>query len=73
VELVLLAGTLEPDAWVDIDHVFDVKVAAVACHESRLGSDPDLIAAILDQRAAEAGRAGGVARAEAFRRLRFGA
>ena len=72
VELVLLAGTLEPDAWVDIDHVFDVKVAAVACHESRLGSDPALIAAILDQRATEAGVAGGVARAEAFRRLRFG-
>lgn len=71
VELVLLAGTLEPDAWVDIDAAFDVKVAAVACHESRLGSDPALIAAILDERAAEAGKAGGVARAEAFRRLRF--
>lgn len=71
VELVLLAGTLEPDAWVDIDQAFDVKVAAVACHESRLGSDTALIAAILDQRATEAGRAGGVTRAEAFRRLRF--
>lgn len=71
VELVLLAGTLEPDAWVDVGDVLDVKVAAVACHESRLGADPELVAAILDQRAAEAGRAAGVARAEAFRRLRL--
>ncbi len=71
VELLLLAGTLEPDAWVDIGDVLQVKVAAVACHESRLGSDPDLVAAILEQRAAEAGRAGGVDLAESFRRLRF--
>jgi LmbE family N-acetylglucosaminyl deacetylase len=71
VELLLLAGTLEPDAWIDVGEVLDVKVAAVACHESRLGADPELVAAILDQRAAEAGQAAGVARAEAFRRLRF--
>ena len=71
VELLLLAGTLEPDAWVDIGAVLQVKVAAVACHESRLGSDPDLVAVILEQRAAEAGRAGGVDLAESFRRLRF--
>jgi len=71
VELLLLAGTLEPDAWVDIGAVLQVKVAAVACHESRLGSDPALVAAILEQRAAEAGRAGGVELAESFRRLRF--
>ena len=68
----LLSGTLEPDAWVDIGAVLDVKVAAVACHESRLGSDPALVAAILEQRAAEEGARAGVARAEAFRRLRFG-
>ncbi len=73
VELVLLAGTLEPDAWVDIAGSLETKVQAVACHESRLGSDPDLVAAILEQRAAEAGRAGGLHLAEAFRRLRFAA
>jgi LmbE family N-acetylglucosaminyl deacetylase len=71
VGLVLLAGTLEADAWVDIGEVFDRKVAAVACHESRLGSDPELVAQILEQRAAEEGARAGVARAEAFRRLRF--
>ena len=58
VGLVLLAGTLGADAWVDIDAVLDVKVAAVACHESRLGSDPSLVAAILEQRAAEEGARG---------------
>jgi LmbE family N-acetylglucosaminyl deacetylase len=71
VGLVLLAGTLQADAWVDIDAVLDVKVAAVACHESRLGADPSLVAEILQQRAAEEGARAGVAGAEAFRRLRF--
>ena len=71
VPLVLLAGTLEPDAWVDVGAVLGTKVAAVACHASRLGDDPDLIAAILEERAAEAGAQAGVAHAEAFRRLRF--
>ena len=71
VSLVLLAGTLEPDAWVDVGAALDTKVAAVACHASRLGDDPELIAAILQERAAEAGAQAGVASAEAFRRLRF--
>jgi LmbE family N-acetylglucosaminyl deacetylase len=71
VELVLLAGTLQADAWVDIDAVLDVKVAAVACHESRLGADPSLVGEILEQRATEEGARAGVPRAEAFRRLRF--
>jgi LmbE family N-acetylglucosaminyl deacetylase len=71
VGLVLLAGTLEADAWVDVGDVLDVKVAAVSCHGSRLGADPGLIGEILEQRAAEEGARAGVARAEAFRRLRF--
>ena len=71
VELLLLSGTLEADAWVDVGDVLDVKVAAVACHESRLGSDLGLIAAILEQRATEEGAKAGVPCAEGFRRLRF--
>lgn len=73
VATVLLAGTLEADAWVDVGDALATKVAAVACHESRLGSDPDLIAQILEQRAREEGARAGVTHAEAFRRLRFGA
>jgi LmbE family N-acetylglucosaminyl deacetylase len=72
VGLVLLSGTLDADAWVDIDAVLDTKVAAVACHESRLAGDPALVAELLEQRAAEEGRRAGIAHAEAFRRLHFG-
>ena len=55
----LLSGTLEADAWVDIGEVLDTKVAAVACHESRLGGDPDLVAELLEHRAAEEGARAG--------------
>jgi LmbE family N-acetylglucosaminyl deacetylase len=71
VALVLLSGTLDADAWVDIHAVLATKVAAVSCHESRLGGDPDLIAELLEHRAAEEGQRAGVDHAEAFRRLRF--
>jgi LmbE family N-acetylglucosaminyl deacetylase len=71
VGLVLLAGTLEADAWVEIDDVLDRKVEAVVCHESRLGGDRTLVAELLEHRAAEEGQRAGVAHAEAFRRLRF--
>lgn len=73
VGLVLLSGTLEPDAWVDVGDALDRKVAAVACHGSRLGDAPDLIADLLEQRALEEGRraGAGITHAEAFRRLRF--
>lgn len=71
VALLLLSGTLEPDAWVDVARALDRKVAAVACHESRLGGDPALVAELLQHRAAEEGRRSGLASAEAFRRLRF--
>lgn len=69
--LVLLAGTLEADAWVEISEVLDRKVEAVSCHESRLGEDPSLVTELLEHRAAEEGRRAGLAHAEAFRRLRF--
>lgn len=72
VALVLLSGTLDADAWVDIDAVLATKVAAVSCHESRLGGDPELVAELLEHRAAEEGHRAGIDHAEAFRRLRFG-
>lgn len=73
VGLVLLSGTLEADAWVDVADVLDRKVAAVACHASRLGDDPALVAELLEHRALEEGRRCGLTHAEAFRRLRFAA
>lgn len=71
VGLVLLSGTLEPTAWVDVSAHLEQKVAAVACHESRVGEDPALVEAVLAERAAEEGRRAGLGHAEAFRRLRF--
>ncbi len=71
VGLVLLAGTLEADAWVDVGDVLATKVAAVSCHESRLGGDPAIVAELLEHRAAEEGRRAGVPHAEAFRRIRL--
>jgi LmbE family N-acetylglucosaminyl deacetylase len=73
VRTVLLSATLDADAWIDVGGVLPAKVAAVACHESRLGGDPELVASLLEQRAAEEGqRAGpGITHAESFRRLRL--
>lgn len=69
--LVLLTGTLEPDAWIDIADTLERKVRAVACHQSRVGEDPGLVAELLEHRAVEEGRRSGLTHAEAFRRLRF--
>jgi LmbE family N-acetylglucosaminyl deacetylase len=71
VGLVLLSGTLEPSAWVDISDVLDRKVAAVASHQSRVGEDPALVHELLEHRALEEGRRCGLTHAEAFRRLRL--
>src|SRR5262249_15602309 len=72
----LLAGTLAPDAWVDVGDALKTKMAALACHASRLGSEGDipseeLLADVVEARAAEAGREVGLRYAEGFRRLAF--
>jgi len=68
----LLSGTFEPDVWVDISDSLELKVAAVQCHESRVGGDPALVAELLRTRTAESGAQVGASHAESFRRLRFG-
>ena len=72
----LLAGTLEPDTWVDIAGAIDAKVGALRCHRSQLaGGDAgpdDVVAALVEARAGEAGHAAGIRYAEGFRRLSFG-
>ncbi|HKA85809.1 MAG TPA: PIG-L deacetylase family protein [Acidimicrobiales bacterium] len=72
VAALLLSGTFEPDVWVDISDSLELKVAAVQCHESRVGGDPALVAELLRTRTAESGAQVGVSHAESFRRLRFG-
>ena len=68
----LLSGTFQPDVWVDVSAVVDRKVAAVQCHESRVGGEPDLVGELVRARTAETGATVGVGHAEAFRRVRFG-
>ena len=40
----LLAGTLEPDTWVDVEAAIDAKLAALRCHESQVGDGVDVVA-----------------------------
>jgi LmbE family N-acetylglucosaminyl deacetylase len=72
VETLLLSGTLAPDSWVDVTATVDKKVAAVSCHESRLGGEPELVGKLLRARTSEAGTHADVTHAEAYRRLRLG-
>jgi LmbE family N-acetylglucosaminyl deacetylase len=72
VRALLLSGTLEPDAWVDVSGSIDRKVAAVVCHGSRVGDDPTLVDELLRARTAEAGAQAGVRHAEGYRHLRLG-
>jgi LmbE family N-acetylglucosaminyl deacetylase len=68
----LLSGTFQADAWVDVGDAVDAKIAAVACHESRTGDEPALVAELLRARMAETGAQVGLDHAESFRRLHFG-
>src|SRR5262245_62281806 len=67
----LLSGTFQADAWVDVSEAIDAKIAAVACHESRMGDDTAPRADLMRARTAAAGAQAGVDHAESFRRLRF--
>lgn len=63
----LLSGTLEADAAVAVDDVLDVKARAVAAHRSQFPEEPEALEQMVRFRAAEDGRAAGVAAAELFR------
>ena len=69
VSCVLLSGTLEPDAWVDISTAIDVKAEALLCHQSQVGQPDEWLRTVVRQRAEEGGRQAGVRYAEGFRRL----
>lgn len=72
VATLLLSGTLEPDAWADVEDTLEAKVAAMFCHRSQLADDAEeWLGDFVRQRAAEEGRRAGVRYAEGFRRLRL--
>lgn len=60
----------EPDLWVDISGTMDLKLKALRCHASQF-SDPEEVEARVRQRAAELGKAQGLAYAEAFKRIQL--
>ncbi len=65
---VLLAGSLEPDYWVDITDSVEDKIAALREHKSQTGKRKDL-GQRLRERAARVAQGKGMAYAEAFKRL----
>lgn len=64
-----LAGTLEPDTWVDISETLQVKADALMCHESQLDEPGEWLRRVVKERAEADGKAAGVTYAEGFRRL----
>jgi len=71
VEAIYLSGTLDADTWIDITDTIDLKVQALVCHRSQLGSDAELIDEVVRGRARAAGAQGGVSYAESFRVIRL--
>ena len=69
VRAVYLSGTLEPNVWIDIDAALERKIEALFCHASQLTETGDWFREFLRESAVAAGRASGVAHAEAFRRI----
>jgi LmbE family N-acetylglucosaminyl deacetylase len=69
VDVVLLSGSLEPNAAVDISLTLGRKADAIACHESQFTDTGEWFRSVVAERAEEAGRLAGVPFAEAFRRI----
>lgn len=65
---VWLFSSDQPDHYVDISATLETKIAARLAHASQT-SDAAALAASWRRRAAETGRAGGLALAEAFKRI----
>jgi len=64
-----LSGSQEPDVFVDIEPVIDVKAASIACHRSMVDVPGELLSSVIEQRAEDAGREAGIRYAEGFRRM----
>ncbi len=64
---IYLAGSMEPDAWVDITETMDLKLAALKAHRSQV--QPDYVDARLRGWNGELGRHHGVPYAEEFKRI----
>ncbi len=67
VHAVYIHGAAEPNVWIDIEPVLEIKAKALAAHKSQVGDAPVL--EWLRGMAREQGRARGLRAAEAFRRI----
>ncbi|MDA8080736.1 MAG: PIG-L family deacetylase [Actinomycetota bacterium] len=72
VSTVLMSGSLEADAFVDVSASIKKKVDAVLCHRSQIGDREEWMSEVISTRAKETGKAIGVGYAEAFRLLELG-
>ena len=72
VSTVLLSGSLEADAFVDVTRSIQKKLDAVLCHRSQIGDRVELMREVISTRARETGKAVGAEFAEAFRLLELG-
>ncbi len=66
-----LAGTDQPNRWMDIAHVFEQKMALLACHASQFPMEKARV--VFRRLAEEAGRPRGLPAAESFRVIQLGA
>jgi LmbE family N-acetylglucosaminyl deacetylase len=70
VKEVLCWGTDDPNYWSDITDTFDIKIAALRCHKSQVGSrDAQQLYDGLKQRAADSAKGKAFKLAEAFHRV----
>lgn len=65
VQAVYIHGSPEPNLWIDIEPVLEIKAKALAAHKSQVGDAP--VIDWLREMAREEGRAHGLAAAEAYR------
>lgn len=72
VRTLLLSGTLEPDAWVEVSGSLDAKAAALRCHRTQVAGSEEQLAELVHARAAESHGKSGVELAEGFRRIVLG-
>jgi LmbE family N-acetylglucosaminyl deacetylase len=68
---VYLAGTEQPNHWVDISEVFDTKVEAIRCHVSQV-REPENLAERLKERGTAVDQYGREVLREEFRVMRIG-
>ncbi|MPY92765.1 MAG: PIG-L family deacetylase [Acidimicrobiia bacterium] len=71
VATLLLSGTLEADAWVDISDTVERKAEALRCHRTQLGTEERWVDELVRRRAAEEGDKVGVRYAEGYRCIRL--